>query len=79
MVADQHKDGTTGDGVASTGVDKTSAASGESVVRKVDSAPAEPVRLIGAIGPMLLKRVSPVALLGLAAIWLRHHRRRARV
>jgi carbon monoxide dehydrogenase subunit G len=47
-------------------------------IRKVDSAPAEPVRLVGAIGPVLLKRVSPVAIIGIIALWLRHHRRKSK-
>jgi hypothetical protein len=36
-------------------------------VRTIDSAPAEPVDLLGAAGPSVMKRVAPLAL-ALAAI-----------
>ena len=47
------------------------------VVRKVNSAPAEPVRIVSAVGPMLLKRLSPIAILGVIAVWIRHRRHKS--
>jgi carbon monoxide dehydrogenase subunit G len=75
-------DGVTADGVARTadaGAESgTSATPAEPVVRKVNSAPAEPVRIVSAVGPMLLKRLSPIAILGVIAVWIRHRRHKSR-
>jgi carbon monoxide dehydrogenase subunit G len=46
------------------------------VIRKIDSAPVEPVRVVGLAGVMLLKRLSPIAALGVVALWLRRRRRK---
>jgi carbon monoxide dehydrogenase subunit G len=73
------ENGVAADGVAPS-VDAEKAATGtsdEPVVRKVNSAPAEPVRIVSAVGPMLLKRLSPIAVLGVIAFWLRHRRRKS--
>jgi uncharacterized protein len=46
-------------------------------IRKVNSAPAEPVRVVGMVGSTLLKRLAPVAALGVIALvvlWLRRSR-----
>jgi hypothetical protein len=67
-------DGVAGDGVAPGAEAKAATGTDAPAIRKVDSPPAEPVRLIGAVGPMLLKRLSPVALVGIVALWLRHRR-----
>jgi uncharacterized protein len=46
-------------------------------VRTIRSAPAEPVDLLGAAGPSLLKRAAPLAaLLGVVLLWWRQRRRR---
>jgi hypothetical protein len=73
-------DGITGDGVAPSEDEVTaseSATPAAPTIRKVDSAPAEPVRLVGALGPVLLKRLSPVAIFGIIVLWLRHRRRKS--
>jgi MYXO-CTERM domain-containing protein len=45
------------------------------LVRTIDSAPAEPVNLLGTAGPSLVKRLVPLAVLGLVLLWLRRRRR----
>jgi uncharacterized protein len=70
-------DGVTADGVAADGV-AADATPADPVVRKVNSAPAEPVRIVSAVGPMLLKRLSPIAILGVIAVWIRHRRHKSR-
>jgi len=46
-------------------------------VRTIRSAPAEPVDLLGAAGPSVLKRVATLAaIVGLVLLWWRRHRRR---
>jgi uncharacterized protein len=77
-------DGASSDGVAADGVapsvdaeDAPAATPAEPVIRKVNSAPVEPVRIVSAIGPMLLKRLSPIAIIGVIAVWLRHRRRKS--
>jgi carbon monoxide dehydrogenase subunit G len=46
-------------------------------VRTINSEPAEPVNILGTVGPSVLKRIGPLALvLGLAVVWWRRHRRR---
>src|ERR1700733_8677186 len=71
-------DGAATDGITVDGVARTTDAGAESaagptpaepVIRKVNSAPAEPVRIVSAVGPMLLKRLSPIAILGVIAVW----------
>ena len=56
------------------------AVSGETAVRHIESAPAEPLRVFGLLGPTLLKRLSPLALVGalVALLRLRSRRRRSR-
>jgi carbon monoxide dehydrogenase subunit G len=80
-------DGAATDGVTADGVTRTPDAGAEStasatpadpVIRKVNSAPAEPVRIVSAVGPMLLKRLSPIAILGVIAVWIRHRRHKSR-
>jgi uncharacterized protein len=78
--------GSTADGAAADGVarsadaeEATSSSPAEPAIRKVNSAPAEPVRIVSAVGPMLLKRLSPVAIIGVIAVWLRHRRRKSSV
>jgi MYXO-CTERM domain-containing protein len=45
-------------------------------VRTIDSAPAEPVNLLGTAGPSVVKRIAPLAaVLGLVLLWLRRRRR----
>jgi carbon monoxide dehydrogenase subunit G len=79
-------DGASSDGVMADGVapsadadaeDAAGATPTEPVIRKVNSAPVEPVRIVSAIGPMLLKRLSPIAIIGVIAVWLRHRRRKS--
>jgi carbon monoxide dehydrogenase subunit G len=74
-------DGVTGDGVAPTtdasADDTAGAEAAASGIRQVNSAPVEPVRIMSAVGPMLLKRLSPIAILGVIAVWLRHRRRKS--
>jgi hypothetical protein len=67
-------DGATADGVTAEKVaaPTADAENAEPVIRKVNSAPVEPVRIVSAFGPMLLKRLSPIAILGVIAVWLRH-------
>jgi uncharacterized protein len=76
------ENGVTADGVAqSADGDAEKAASAtpvDPVIRKVNSAPAEPVRIVSAVGPMLLKRLSPIAIIGVIAVWLRHRRRKSK-
>jgi carbon monoxide dehydrogenase subunit G len=66
-------DGAAADGVTADGVAPTT----DPVIRKVNSAPAEPVRIVSAVGPMLLKRLSPIAIIGVIAVWLRHRRHKS--
>jgi hypothetical protein len=50
--------------------------SGPPSVRTIDSAPAEPVNLLGTAGPSVVKRLAPLAaVLGLVLLWLRRRRR----
>jgi hypothetical protein len=74
-------DGVTADGVARTADADTENSAGatpaDPVIRKVNSAPAEPVRIVSAVGPMLLKRLSPIAIIGVIAVWLRHRRHKS--
>jgi carbon monoxide dehydrogenase subunit G len=54
----------------------TAEESGPPPVRTIDSAPAEPVNLLGTAGPSVLKRLAPLAaVLGLVVLWLRRRRR----
>jgi len=52
--------------------------SGTPGVRRINSAPAEPVRLAGMVSSTLLKRLSPVAILGILAVLFRRLRRKKR-
>ena len=76
-------DGASADGVPPSeekgAAESTSATPTAPTIRKVDSAPAEPVRLVGVLGPVLLKRLRPVAIIGVIVLWLRHHRRKSSV
>ena len=76
-------DGAAADGVARTdeggATDSETSTPGAPTIRKVDSAPAEPVRLVGAVLPVLLKRVSPVAIIGIILLWLRRRRHKNNV
>jgi uncharacterized protein len=59
--------------------DESNEAAGESAspgVRTIDSAPAEPVNLLGTAGPSVVKRLAPLAaVVGLVLLWLRRRRR----
>jgi uncharacterized protein len=74
-------DRATADGVAPSADADTknvgSATTAEPGIRKVNSAPVEPVRIVSAVGPMLMKRLSPIAILGVIAVWLRHRRHKS--
>ncbi|HEY5273503.1 MAG TPA: SRPBCC family protein [Acidimicrobiales bacterium] len=79
-------EGVAGRGVTTDGVVPNTDASADetasaketaSGIRQVNSAPVEPVRIMSAVGPMLLKRLSPIAILGVIAVWLRHRRHKS--
>jgi hypothetical protein len=55
----------------------TSEGSDQPSVRTISSTPAEPVDLLGAAGPSILKRLAPLAaIVGMVLLWWRRRRRR---
>jgi carbon monoxide dehydrogenase subunit G len=70
--------GPSGPGAQSAGARaETAEGSDPPSVRTINSAPAQPVDLLGTAGPSILKRVAPLAaFVGLVLLWWRRRRRR---
>jgi len=69
-------DGTTDEAPSGWEAPTGAAAAGAPAVRTIDSAPAEPIDLVGTAGPTMAKRILPLIAIAITTIFLLRRRRR---